>query len=89
MRFVIGALAVWRLTSLIVSEDGPGEVFVKIRSIRALDGVTSCSWCASVWAAFAIVICQRIGLGWLVEALALSAAAIGVEDARNHIQHSR
>jgi hypothetical protein len=80
------ALATWRLSSLVVYEDGPLAMFVRLRSVRALDGVTSCLWCTSVWTGLLIVLCERLGAGLLVDVLALSAAAIGVEDARNRLR---
>lgn len=86
MRFVIGALAVWRLSSLVVSEDGPFDMFTRLRSVRALDGLTSCLWCTSVWAAGFVVLCERLGAGWMVDVLALSAAAIGAEHARDWLR---
>jgi hypothetical protein len=54
MKFIIAALATWRVTHLLVSEDGPGDVVVRVR--RALgDGffgrLMDCFWCASLWIA--------------------------------------
>src|ERR1700735_620676 len=51
-RFMIAALAVWRLSHLLAAEDGPWDVVVRIR--RAL-GTTNlgklmdCFYCLSVW----------------------------------------
>ncbi len=90
------ALATWRLTSLLSNEDGPGEVFAKIRSklgvrydqqskpygTNLVSQALSCVWCASWW----------IGLFWtalylvwqpsvyLALPLALSAGAIIIEE---------
>jgi hypothetical protein len=63
--FVIGFMAVWRLSSLIVQEKGPFNIFVKIRKLAKIEhddtgevvsspdtfwgGLLSCVWCSSVW----------------------------------------
>ncbi|MFT4295075.1 MAG: hypothetical protein QM582_06645 [Micropruina sp.] len=48
----VGALATWRVSRLLVSEDGPGQLVVRLR--RAVDGtplagVMDCFACTSVW----------------------------------------
>jgi hypothetical protein len=50
--FVLGVLAVWRVTHLLNAEDGPGDAFVKVRRLagngfwgRLLD----CFYCLSLW----------------------------------------
>lgn len=78
MKLLVDAVATWRLASLMVYEDGPFEVFTHLRSVRALSGITSCFWCASVWAGFAVV-AMPLPLRGLVRALALSGLAIGVQ----------
>lgn len=57
---IIG-LASWRLASLLVNEEGPGLIFMRLRSrvgVREGPGeqssgflplVFSCMWCMSVW----------------------------------------
>ena len=77
---VLGILAVWRITSLVALEDGPADVFVRLRESVG-DGVIgkglSCFYCMSLWdaAPFAFAIAEdwteRIFL-WL----ALSGGAI-------------
>jgi len=68
--FVILALAVFRVTSLLVREDGPWEVFARLRhavgvrysaanvamGTNELAKGLTCMWCASVWigAAFSL-----------------------------------
>lgn len=68
LEFVILALATWRLSSMIVREDGPAYVF---RGLRELSGIThdesgvvvmipdgflpqllSCVYCSSIWVGF-------------------------------------
>jgi hypothetical protein len=79
----LGALAVWRITHLLNAEDGPGDVFVRLRKIvgSGFWGILlDCFYCLSLWisAPFAWL----IGSSWkekLLLWLALSAAAILME----------
>lgn len=52
LRFSLGALATWRLTHLLVAEDGPADVVVRLRR-RAGEGwvgsALDCFYCLSVW----------------------------------------
>jgi hypothetical protein len=83
--FVLGALAVWRLTHLLVAEDGPWDVLVRLRR-RAGAGfwgeLLDCFYCLSLWIAapFAVL----LGASWPERLLlwpALSGAAILLERA--------
>ena len=65
LEWIIYSLAVWRLSSLVVQEDGPGDIFAKLRNklgtVYTQDsvevGVTNisrgivCLWCVSLWIA--------------------------------------
>lgn len=88
LSWLIDGLAVWRISSLLVHEDGPWYVFKRLREavgfeyyddgavLREPDNnVLACVWCTSVWVAFGLVLLPR----WLRYALSLSALAIGVE----------
>ena len=77
---VIGILSVWRITSLVGSEDGPWDIFRTIRS-SAGDGFLAkgleCFYCLSLWVAFPFGL--LIGETWsesLLLWLALSGGAI-------------
>jgi hypothetical protein len=53
-RLILAALAVWRLTHLLASEDGPWDLILKIR--RSLGGsiwgkMMDCFNCLSLWIA--------------------------------------
>jgi hypothetical protein len=63
--FVVLSLACWRLTSLLVQEDGPWFLFARLRHVLGVrydersepyglnvvaEGIT-CIWCASIWVA--------------------------------------
>lgn len=93
---LIGILATWRLTLLTVYEDGPLDIFARL---RALVGVTydefsqptasnvvgkalTCHRCASVWMGLAVALLssQALNAHVLLYGLALSAGAILVHE---------
>ena len=87
MRLLLCVLAIWRLTHLIVAEDGPWDVIVKVRvrlgdsqAGRAMD----CFYCLSLWIAipFTFVVARHVW-DWFIFWLALSAAAALLEQATN------
>ena len=77
--FLVCALATWRLTHLIVEEDGPFDLIARLRAWlgdsqlgRAMD----CFYCSSLWLALPIAFAiSRTPLEWLFSWLALSGAA--------------
>ena len=80
---VLGILAVWRITSLVGSEDGPWDVFAKLRNSVG-DGLLSkglaCFYCLSLWVAFPFGLV--LGESWterLLLWLAFSAGAIVIQ----------
>lgn len=82
--FILGALAVWRVTHWLSLEDGPWNLAAALRGAAGprLNGVLSCFYCLSLWIAcpFALF----LGDSWperLLLALALSASAILAERA--------
>lgn len=87
LRCLLGALAVWRLTHLLVAEDGPWDVIVRLRARlgdsapgRAMD----CFYCSSVWVSlpFAFMVADHWP-GRVLSWLALSGAASLFEQATN------
>jgi|SRR6476659_6546078 hypothetical protein len=80
---VLGILGVWRVTHLLHAEDGPAEVFLRLR--KALGGNTAgrvldCFYCLSLWTALPLA--YLIGQTWGERAsvwLATSAGAILLE----------
>ena len=82
---VAGGLAVWRITHLLVVEDGPWELVRRVRqavSAVGLDRLVNCFLCCSVWVAAAVAL--LVGGPWRQIALAipaLSGAAILLERA--------
>ena len=80
---VLGALAVWRITHLLNAEDGPFDVFARLRRFAG-DGLwgdlLDCFYCLSLWIA-APFACW-LGDAWKERLLlwpALSAASIVIE----------
>jgi hypothetical protein len=81
--FLAAVLAVWRVTHLVVVEDGPFDLLRRVRELGArigLERLLNCFLCGSVWVAvpFAILIAR----GWketVVLVPALSGGAILLE----------
>ncbi|MCE7923979.1 MAG: hypothetical protein DYG98_13055 [Haliscomenobacteraceae bacterium CHB4] len=80
LAFVLGVFSVWRITHLFSVEDGPWDVFLRLR--RSLGNgfwgqLTGCFYCLSVWVSlpFALVLgesyLEKFMLCW-----AMSGAAI-------------
>ena len=82
-RFVVGVLAVWRVTHLLQAEDGPWDIVVRFRRLAGKGfwgKLLDCFYCLSVW--IAAPVCWLIGEGWMERLLlwpALSAGAILLE----------
>jgi uncharacterized protein DUF1360 len=82
---ILGILGVWRVTHLLNAEDGPSDIFVRMR--RQLGSgfwgsLVDCFYCLSLWVAapFAII----LGATWrerMLLWLALSGAACLLERA--------
>ncbi|HEV7991315.1 MAG TPA: DUF1360 domain-containing protein [Gemmatimonadaceae bacterium] len=54
VRIVCGVLATWRLTHLLTSEDGPGDIVVRLRAVlghSTLGRAMDCFYCLSIWIA--------------------------------------
>ena len=77
-RFLLAALAVWRLTHLLSKEDGPWGVILRLR--RSLGQLFSCFYCLTVWIAipFAFFL-EGTAVERIVVWLALSGAACLLE----------
>lgn len=78
-RWVLVALATWRLTHLLAEEDGPFDAVLRLRQWvgdgfigRAMD----CFHCLSLWLAAPLALfVSREPLAWLLAWLAASGAA--------------
>lgn len=84
-RFLIAALAVWRLTHLLTAEDGPWDVSVRIRRAAGegfFGHLLDCFYCLSVWIALPVAwVLHRDLIDWALVWLGLSGAAILLERA--------
>lgn len=84
---LLGVLGVWRVTHLLHAEDGPWDIFSRIRQrieAGALDKMIGCFYCLSVWVSvpFALLAARIADAGWAETMLlwpALSAGAIAIE----------
>src|SRR5215472_14776364 len=79
LRFTMAALATWRVTHLIVYEDGPWDVIARLRR-RAGSGffgkLMDCFYCSSLWvSALAALALQPSPKDWVMLWLAISGAA--------------
>jgi hypothetical protein len=82
-RFVVAALATWRLTHLMVLEDGPFDVIARVRGALGRAGrVLDCFYCCSIWIAAPLALfVTRRPLVWLCVWPALSGVACIVQRA--------
>ena len=86
-RFALCALALWRVTHIIVAEDGPWNIIVRVRA-RLGDSqagqAMDCFYCLSLWLAipFTFVVASHFW-NWILCWLALSGAASLLEQATN------
>jgi hypothetical protein len=82
-RLALGILSVWRVTHLLYGEDGPGDVFVRLRRFAGqsfFGKLLDCFYCLSIW--MAVPFALLLGAGWQERGLlvlALSAGAIVLE----------
>ncbi len=89
LAFTINLLLTWRLTSLLVNEDGPFDLFVRFRDWIGIgydeDGLCAgrndiakmlcCTRCTSVWVGLAVALLIPIG-NPLAIGFSLSAGSI-------------
>ena len=99
LRCLLGAFAAWRITHLLVAEDGPWDLIVKLRVLlgdSAAGRSMDCFYCSSVWVSvlFAFIVADHWP-GRMLSWLALSGASSLFEQATNRgvgrarIQHRK
>lgn len=94
LRFIIDALATWRVANLLVNENGPWYVFKHIREsfgflyyddgtvlARPDNHVLSCVWCCSIWVGV-VVPFLPYRLRWL---LSLSTVACVLDQLKDYV----
>lgn len=77
-QLVFLSFATWRISSLLVNEEGPFKVFVWFREkTHSLGGLLDCLWCTSVWVAMPVA-ALTFGKPWwrIVAWLAVATGAI-------------
>jgi len=93
MDYLILAMATWRLSNLLVNEDGPGNMFARLRNLAGVQehfdvqpntvaGVFACIWCMSIWVGAMFGMLWQAwpnATMWLALPLALSAAVIAMD----------
>lgn len=90
--FLLGVLCVWRLTHLLVAEDGPWRSIARLRAAAAggfWGGLLDCFYCLSLW--IAVPLALLIGETLFERAFlwpALSGAAILLERATALPEHT-
>src|ERR1035438_2749206 len=89
---VLGILAVWRVTHLLNGEDGPWEIFVRLRKLAGAGfwgELLDCFYCLSLW--IYLPFATLLGKEWLERVLlwlAFSGGAILLERVTVHHQPS-
>ena len=85
VRLICCVLATWRITHLLVTEDGPGDVVVRLRASlgqSVLGRAMDCFYCLSVWVAAPLApFVSTDPLEWAFTWLALSGGACLLERA--------
>jgi hypothetical protein len=85
-RFVLASLAVWRVTHLLASEDGPANVIARIRTRLGhsiFGSLMDCFGCLSLWISIPLVfvVSRRRIVDGVLTWLALSGAGFLLERA--------
>jgi hypothetical protein len=88
IRLILAALACYRLAQLVTIDDGPGDVFRRLRAWAMtgfIGGLTHCPYCLSLWLA--------IPLGgmtlWPTGAGDLALVVLGIAGAQAWLQGPR
>jgi hypothetical protein len=83
LSLVLAVLATWRVTHLLASEDGPGDVIFRVRRSlgQSFTGkLIDCFNCLSFWIAAPMALfVSRQPLGWFMTWLAVSGGACLLE----------
>jgi hypothetical protein len=85
-RFVLAALAVWRVSHLLASEDGPANAIAWVRArlgASILGHLMDCFGCLGLWVSipFALLVSRKPMVDTVLTWLALSGAAFLLERA--------
>ncbi len=88
LSFIVASLAIWRLSYMIVKENGPLMIFARLRARLArtqkrsggLFDLISCMYCVSVWIGLlgALSVSNDV-IEWLGYGLGFSAVTVLIE----------
>ena len=82
-HLLLGGLCVWRITHLFQAENGPWDVFVRIRHAAGesvLGRMINCFYCLSLWVSLPVAfVIEQAAVERVLKWLAFSAAAILLE----------
>jgi Protein of unknown function (DUF1360) len=88
LTLIVAVLALWRVTHLFWGEDGPADIFVRLRRSAGngfWGSLLDCFYCLSLW--FAAPLAYVLGASWPDRILlwfGLSGGAILLERATSH-----
>lgn len=93
-ELIVIALAVWRYSYMLIHEDGPLDIFDRLRRLAnrvdAISALFACIYCMSIWIAAALLLLRAVSLTVfeiIVYIGALSAIAIAVQHTIERLKH--
>lgn len=75
-ELILLALFAWRVAYMLVKEEGPFQVFARLRALTTLGGLLTCIYCTSVWSALLGYLLISTPLAPVVYVLAVSGLAL-------------
>lgn len=91
---IVGALATWRVSHMLLYEEGPWSIFLQMRKRLGVQyaeddttvisyryTITVCLWCLSIWIATGVTILQRMSplARWLLTPFAYGMVASSLD----------
>ena len=86
LRFIVAALATWRVAHLLAFEDGPFAFVARLRKAAGrFGGVLDCFYCLSLWVAAPLALWVSTSpVAWVCVTLGASGAACLVDRLTGH-----
>lgn len=86
IKLIVLGLACWRVSYMLVNEEGPDHVFTRLREKFEKNKYSplDCVYCTSIWVAFVLAL---IGYQWelLIGTFAISAVAVLTESVHSKL----
>ena len=92
VRLIVGALAAWRLALMLTREDGPFDVFERIRRVSGVyytdecgrplttfGRLLNCLWCTSMWTGTLTCVVVFTSIWPVLVPFAFSAVAVLID----------